>query len=93
MIRNTAVAQAFARSNPAKLGNAETDGRVYRLFGNPICRFHEGRYEFNWCGHWTQSTARHINFILGALGSDHRVGYAKSRDAGINTFVLDIGEL
>jgi hypothetical protein len=88
MIRNTAVAQAFARSNAAKLGNAETDGTIYRLFGNPICRYIDGWYEFNWCGHHTQSTARHINFILNALGSDHRVSYAQSRDADINTFTL-----
>jgi hypothetical protein len=88
MKHNTYVAQAFARSNPASLGNAETDGTIYRLFGNPICRYVDGRYEFNWCGHHTRSTARHMNFILNALGSDHRVGYAQSRDADIHTFIL-----
>ena len=87
MKRNTTVAQAFAKGIRAKLGNAETDGKVYWLFGNPICRDEGAYYEFNWCNHHTQSTARHINFILGEMGASHRVSYAQARDANIDTFI------
>lgn len=88
MKRNTKVAQAFVAQTFAKLGNAETDGKVYWLFGHPICRDEGAYYEFNWCGHWTQSTARHINFILGELRAAHRVSYAQARDADIEQFIV-----
>lgn len=82
------LARTYADGYSGKSGNAECSGEVYRLFGHAICIKRGGMYHFSWCNHYTRSTARHINNILSALGTSHRVSYAQARDAGIDTFII-----
>lgn len=88
------VARAFARRRNARVGNAESrDGRYY-LFGHCIAqRMHDGSVIGDWCGYYTQSTARHLNLIASELGPRAaRVSYAAARDAQTERFVLWHGE-
>jgi len=87
-MNNKEMATTYADGFSGKYGNAECDEVGYRLFGHTICKREGGYYIFNWCGHHTRTTARHMNYILQAIGSTHRVSYAKDRDNDINEFII-----
>lgn len=96
---NADIASKFVDGEASKYGNVECDAGVYKLFGHAICRCdieqisgeHKYVYRFDWCDHYTRSTARHINNILKALNANHRVSYAQARDAGVDKFVYVAG--
>ncbi len=73
------VALAFVQRRDAKAGTAETDGQTYRLHGHPIAQRCDQGVSFNWCGYHTQTTARHMNHILRAMGSSVRASASKAR--------------
>lgn len=87
------AALAFTKGLDARASNCRTDGLTYWLFGHAIAGKHlAGKHRvvrFDWCGHHTSSTARHMNAILRAMGSDLRVSYAQARD-GKSDEVFDI---
>lgn len=87
-MNNKEMARTYADGYAGKYGNAETDGEVYRLFGHAICKREADHYVFSWCGHHTQTTARHMNNILSAINATHRVSYAQDRDHRINDFII-----
>jgi hypothetical protein len=91
-MNNKEMAKTYADGFSGKYGNAETDGMVYKLFGHEIVKRDGDYYTFNWCGHHTQTTARHMNYILSALGSNKRVSYAQDRDSDINEFIYKASE-
>jgi hypothetical protein len=74
------TAQAFANKKSGKCHNAVTDGQTYKLHGNTIAEWVNGSVIINWCGWYTSTTARHLNEVLAALGSNHRVSYAQARE-------------
>ena len=90
-MNNREMAKTYADGWCGKYGNAECDYTEYRLYGHVIVKRDsvlQDLYYFNWCGHHTRTTARHMNNILQALNSDHRVSYAKDRDNDTNEFVI-----
>jgi hypothetical protein len=79
------LAAAFVAGKPGKAHNADTDGKRYRLHASDIA-YKDGEYVvLDWCGHYTRTTAAHMNAILWALNAGQRVSYATDRDAGITT--------
>jgi len=82
------LARAFLSGDPGKCHNARTDGKVYWLHDSAICRYSNGVYVFDWCDHYTVTTASHMNEILEGYNGGMRVSYSVARDAGIKTFVV-----
>lgn len=75
------VAEAFAAGNSAKCGNASTDGSGYKLHRTVIAvKRADGGLTLNWGGHYTPTTANHLNHILEAFGVNRRVSWAQARD-------------
>ena len=64
-------------------------GTEYLLHGNRICRKGDAgnALHFDWCGWYTQTTARHMNVILHAAGRETRVSYSQARKAGTKQFL------
>jgi len=89
---NKEIALTFVDGYSGKYGNVVTTAQEYRLFGHTICEYYndgdKGIYTFDWCGWYSQSTARHMNNILKAIDSNHRVSYTKDRDSGVDTFAI-----
>lgn len=85
------VAQAFAQGQVAKCHNAQTDGQSYTLHGNQIAfKTPEGLVQFDWCGYYTGTTARHLNAILKEYGQPFRVSYAKARSTQQGSFTIPV---
>jgi hypothetical protein len=80
MMKIDAVAKAFANNKALVVGNASTDGSVYKLFGNTIAYRVGGSVIIDWCGYYTMSTARHLNNIAKATGANVRFSFAQARD-------------
>lgn len=89
------LAAEFVKFDGRKLPHASVelryplgDANEYVLHGNVICRqaSKNGPLQFDWCGWYTPTTARHMNAILKAVGVKHRVSYSQARRDGIAVF-------
>jgi hypothetical protein len=102
------LAEAFVKQRVGRCHNAEVQiytsslkmyahdplRVLYKLHGHVIAEY--GAYErivtFNWCRHYTVTTANHMNKIIEAIGYDvhhirvPRVSRAHDRDHDISTF-------
>jgi len=85
-MRKDELARAFVARKPGKCHNASTGGDVYTLHYSPIAVNEKDSVKFFWHGHYTLTTASHMNAILKALGATFRVSYSRARDAGTTTF-------
>ncbi len=76
-------------SHNAKVITLINGADEYTLHGYTIAKVAEGcSIKFDWCGWYTSTTARHMNAILKAAGSDKRVSYAAAKKAGETTFTV-----
>ena len=83
------LANAFAAGKPGACHNARVLGDEYRLHNNVIAKhLGERRYQFNWCGWYTPTTASHMNELLRAIGVPMRVSYAEARDTKVASFIV-----
>lgn len=72
-------------------GQNDSDGKPlgvlcasYYYHSSLIASLEGDRLAIQWCGFYTLSTARHINYVLDAVGyHKQRVSYANDRDRGI----------
>lgn len=86
----TEIAKAFAQREPGRCHNAHTDGSTYVLHESPIATWVGDQVQFYWHGHYTTTTASHMNGILRAIGASFRVSYAAARDSKATHFVWEV---
>lgn len=84
------LAKAFAEGRACHSGNARTDGQTYWLHGHPIATKTTEGIVFDWCGWHTQTTARHMNNLLHAVGSSLRVSAAAALKEGQTAFTVEL---
>jgi hypothetical protein len=84
------VAQAFCAGGSASCHNAITSDGVYFLHGNLSAEWKGNTVHLHWCDWYSHTIANHMNKILKAVGSDVRVSYARARDAGTTTVVVEV---
>ena len=91
------LAHAFASGSPnGSCHNARVTPGEYRLHGHLIAKvnYETGEVVGDWCGHYTKTTASHLNAIIKALRQQSalkvcaNVGYANARDNSTEKFVI-----
>jgi hypothetical protein len=89
-----ACTKAFVDGKVSRTHNSFTDGTTYFLHGHAIARRPGGHgcpIIFDWCKHYTPTTANHMNHILKAAGAHFRVSATKDDAAGIKVFEYNPG--
>lgn len=103
------VAKAFVEQRVARCHNSEVQiytshlhmcnndpvRVLYKLHGHTIAEYgtKERIVTFDWCGHYTVTTANHMNMILAAMNKlrdGRRIGRAHDRDHGISVFNIPL---
>jgi hypothetical protein len=88
------TAQAFILGKPGKCHNAITDGKKYTLHKSVIAeRKDDGSIHCSFCGHFTITTAAHLNAILKASGAGFKVSMAKARAGEDREFIIKPGKV
>lgn len=88
-MNKTQLAKTFIRGDSGSCHNAHTDGQVYTLHKSPIVVKCGSQYQFYWHGYYTNTTASHMNEVLGLLGAPFRVGWTDAKRRGEDVFVWE----